>query len=289
MSLIANDLLTEISLALIDDFVYTTASAPIGTGVQTVTPLSMTGIYIGALLIVGAGTTREIVTVTAVTATTFTATFVNTHPLGELIQAATFAAGLPDYQLFTQAEMLSYMAVIQNDFLVKTRPVYVVGSASIQTSKTVYDYPSDAIRIERIDIAGTKLRNVSTPSLDWANLSWQQSAAAQPDSWYTDKTGAKKYAVTPSPNVGYTATLMYSQSGPDTIALTDTLLVPDPMAHYIKYGMMAVIFGKDGEQRDVDRAQYCGYRYDLGVKIVQVFMEGVVAAEIASETREMLA
>lgn len=50
-----------------------------GTGSQTVTPASMTGITVGLLITVDVGTAQEIVTVTAVTATTFTAIFAGTH------------------------------------------------------------------------------------------------------------------------------------------------------------------------------------------------------------------
>lgn len=57
--------------------VSTTLGTTIGSGSQTVTPPSMTNIWKGRLLVIG-GTT-ETVTVTAVTSTTFTATFANAH------------------------------------------------------------------------------------------------------------------------------------------------------------------------------------------------------------------
>jgi hypothetical protein len=71
--------------------VNTTWSSPAGpvTGVQTVTPASMANIYVGQRLhIKQSGVTNaESVIVTAVTATTFTATFVGTHSAGETITA----------------------------------------------------------------------------------------------------------------------------------------------------------------------------------------------------------
>jgi hypothetical protein len=71
--------------------VNTTWSAPAGpvTGVQTVTPASMVGIYLGQQLVIAQGiaVNAEIVTVTAVTGSTFTATFVKTHAAGHAIQA----------------------------------------------------------------------------------------------------------------------------------------------------------------------------------------------------------
>jgi hypothetical protein len=65
-------------------------SLPAGpvTGVQTVTPTSMAGIYLGQQLVCRQGTVNgEIVTVTAITSTTFTATFTKTMQAGVTIQA----------------------------------------------------------------------------------------------------------------------------------------------------------------------------------------------------------
>lgn len=71
--------------------VNTTWSAPAGpvTGVQTVTPASMANIYVGQRLSIkqGGATNAESVIVTAITATTFTATFAGSHVSGETIQA----------------------------------------------------------------------------------------------------------------------------------------------------------------------------------------------------------
>jgi hypothetical protein len=74
----------------------TTSGAPITTtGQQTVTPTIMEP-YItkGAALLIDAGADQETVTVTAVTATTFTATFVNTHAANFTISAPISADSL---------------------------------------------------------------------------------------------------------------------------------------------------------------------------------------------------
>jgi hypothetical protein len=58
-------------------------------GVAIVTPASMVNIYIGQRLIIASGNAgnSESVIVTAVTSTTFTATFVNNHAIGQTIRA----------------------------------------------------------------------------------------------------------------------------------------------------------------------------------------------------------
>ncbi len=66
----------------------TTSTGSIATGSQTVTPVSMTNIIIGRVLIIDAGLpSEESVTVTAITGSTFDATFFNTHLAGATIYA----------------------------------------------------------------------------------------------------------------------------------------------------------------------------------------------------------
>jgi hypothetical protein len=62
----------------------TTLGVTIASGVQTVTPASMNGIYVNRQLSIGG--TAEYVIVTAATPTTFTATFVNAHNSTDTVQ-----------------------------------------------------------------------------------------------------------------------------------------------------------------------------------------------------------
>jgi Phage gp6-like head-tail connector protein len=66
---------------------HTTIALAISAGAQTVTPGSMAGIAVGTALRVDAGTSQEIIVVTAVTSTTFTATFGLTHAAGAAVTA----------------------------------------------------------------------------------------------------------------------------------------------------------------------------------------------------------
>ncbi len=71
----------------------TSVAAAIAAGAQTVTPLSMTGINVGSQLTIDTGANQEVVNVTAVTATTFTATFAKPHGAGSGVQGLTSAPG----------------------------------------------------------------------------------------------------------------------------------------------------------------------------------------------------
>lgn len=114
--------------------VNTTWSAPAGpvTGAQTITPASMTGIYVGQRLFIrqGHATLAESVIVTAITTTTFTATFAKNHSAGETIHAhqiyADEIAGHIASQISTlnSSQLSSSAALLQSPGLDLTDEIY---------------------------------------------------------------------------------------------------------------------------------------------------------------------
>ncbi len=81
----------------------TSIAANISAGAQTVTPGSMSGIAVNRLLWIGTGGSQEQVAVTGVTASTFTATFANSHTGSSAVTGASTPMYSP-YQV-TAAEM----------------------------------------------------------------------------------------------------------------------------------------------------------------------------------------
>ena len=68
-------ILEDVSFALIEKVVDEVLGTAISPGLATVAPSSMAGIYVGAYLLIDTGVSQEQITVTAVTATTFSAVF----------------------------------------------------------------------------------------------------------------------------------------------------------------------------------------------------------------------
>ena len=69
--------------------VSTTLNTPVASsGLATITPASMAGIYVGIYLLVGLGQNAEVVRVISVTETTFIAFFANSHDAGDEIVGA---------------------------------------------------------------------------------------------------------------------------------------------------------------------------------------------------------
>jgi hypothetical protein len=490
-------ILEDVSLALIETLVNTTLGTSVTLLGQTVvTPPSMVGIYSGAYLLVDTGTDQEQITVSAVTATTFTAYFTLPHDASAPLVGATFPSGQTDHPLFTQNEILGYLADVQNDFLLKTRCIFgVTGTFSepanlaLVAQQRFYAQPPMAIRVERvarvipgvgsapkftelaadllngvnanplnpaiwsqdsahifgplqilnnqcvsanlevsvgclelytgvtlpndqfvqitlnefdfladpdgficllmrsnldtstcyeialdggfvpgqgmvsiqvyvgdafiaintysgpanltfsrgdvilcavvgttiyvyqngnlifqvsdslvtsgqagiflgatINVANMGVTNFSTgrvlassseiidlydttqADLDMENFAWTSDSDV-PRNWFRDQIDTSQLGLDPMPSVNGSLELWYSKRGPlgnqGAILLTGTLLIPDVMAHFLKYGVLARCFSKDGESRDPLRAEYCKKRFEFGITLVQRFLEGI--------------
>lgn len=81
------DVIDAVQVTYVCGYACTTVAAAIAAGEQTVTPASMAAIGVGTVLTIDAGPDRERVVVTAVAATTFTATFARAHAAGAWVCA----------------------------------------------------------------------------------------------------------------------------------------------------------------------------------------------------------
>jgi hypothetical protein len=111
----------------------TTASTAIAPGSVTVTPASMYGIHVGDYLVVDTGTPQEVVQVTAVTMTTFTATFANSH-------SGTYA--------ITTAVDVYGKARLANGMRYELQPTDTIGMTRVSNNATGLATPLTAVLVE---------------------------------------------------------------------------------------------------------------------------------------------
>lgn len=269
------DVLLDVSLVLIEKIVNTTlGTAVVAPGSQAINPPSMVGIAVGVVIAVDRGTAnQEAVAVTAVTGTSFTATFANVHLSTAAVVGATFTSGL-----FTQQEMLGYLLQAENDFLLKTRSVYGVAQQNLVTGAPgrYYPQPANAIRIEHVSSNGHSWADTSQLMLDLNNQNWQsESSSDDPKAWFQDEIALERFGIYPLVQVpGVVAELWFSiKDLIDPLGFLTSFVLPDIFAQvYLKYGVLARAFAKDGEQRDDMRSKYCAKRFEFGVFLARSFV-----------------
>lgn len=307
-----NSLLMEISLHLVEPIVKAVTAVVITPGVQTVGVNSVEGMYVGAQVVVANsdGTNPTIVTITAFdpVGVTFTANFTQTYSSGNTtIQGGTFSTQQPTDPLFTQSEVIDYVARAQNEFLAKVPLIFqFFKNFPIAQGQTEQTLPATAIELERVSMLypGTgfgdggfgdggfgdstpdryfRLYEVSQQQLSMRDPNWFFNIENPiPTKWYEDRTGAYGWGVAGVPQSNFTAQLICSVRDSEILLLTDGFLVPDIFLHYVKYRALSYIFDKAGEQRAPTQARLCQKRFDRGVMIADRYLRSFIEAPTAS-------
>lgn len=290
--LVANDLLTQISYHFVELVVSTTLGGIVAPGVVTVSQSNMMGIYPGAQLLVGAGASLEAVTVQSATTNSFTAAFAKAHAAGEPLYGATFPTCQTDNEFFDQTEVLNYLAEAENSYLMRVPAIMKVGTVTFPSQKKVQPMPSDCIEIERVALEGVDpfgnqtrkpLWEEAQRNYDALTYRWESAPPGNPKFWYQDKSGYREFGIGPTvPLNAVPVETIYSQRDAVSLGILDGFLLPDPFLTYVKYGAMATMFNKDGEQRDPTRAKYCQQRFDMGVKIGTQFYDSTITRAAAN-------
>lgn len=210
------DMIVEISLHLLEPIVVTSLTQNVSPGTSTVTVANTYNVVVGTQVIVDSGNAREAITVTAIpTATSITATFLNSHNTGAAILGATFPLQVSTDPLFTQSEITGYIARAQNQFLFDCPYSYQLLTQNTLLGQIFQPSPVNMIEMERIAYSSlaipvtslVRLSNVVTASTS----SSHGLSVNQPFSVFGTNAafnGAFVVATVPSPS-----SLTYNQGG----------------------------------------------------------------------------
>jgi hypothetical protein len=203
------------------------------------------------------------------------------------VNGATFPTGL-----FSQGEMLEYLHGAESTFLIKVRPVFASATQALAIATRSYPQPTGAIRIERVSSNGNAWTNTSQSVLDLYNQNWQNdSTSGDPTAFFQDLDGLDQWGIYPLMEVlGTTAEIWYSvNETTNPLKFLTQFVLPSIFTMYLKYGVLARAFNKDGEQRDEMRARYCSKRYEFGVMLARMFLfaSETMAAEMEADQAQM--
>lgn len=150
-----NSLLIEISLHFLQPYVNTQITqAIVAPGPQTVSIASTDMLYPGARVVVDTGLiTQEEITVTDVGIGTITAVFANTHSINAAVLGGTFPIQQPTDPFFTQAEVLSYIARAQNEFLARVPAIFELLQQTIAFGQILQSTPCETIEMNRVAVS----------------------------------------------------------------------------------------------------------------------------------------
>ena len=183
--------------------------------------------------------------------------------------------------IWSQPEVIGYLNDVQRDFLSRTGITRAIAHFTGLANIAVYDLPANTIDLRRLawreGASGTgyvELARADTWEMDNGQGAWTTQAASVPSLYLTDQQPSLTVRVQPPPGDVGEAEMTLTTLGTD-VGLGIALSVPDDWTPYLWFGVMAKMLSKDGEANDPDRAGYCSARYEEGVSLARLMVEGV--------------
>lgn len=188
-------------------------------------------------------------------------------------EGLTWASGL-----WTLAEILGYANQRQQRYLHETLVVAGWAQQSITPNDSVQSLPGGWLQTLHVlaEIAGrtSPLLPLSRPVTDLITPAWATSSG-RPLGYIDHAVGTQTIELSPPPLTGGLLHLFGSWLA-DTLDRSGiNLAVPDELAPYIFYGVLADMFGKQGRAFDQTRRDYCESRFAEGIAIGLAMVEAV--------------
>ena len=131
-------------------------------------------------------------------------------------------------------------------------------------------------------MAGTHINSIevlkgSNLEADWSkgDLFGANAAVSIPNIYTLEVSDVLKIALLPPPNAARRLDYIYTPypttlSAPTTSIDGGTVELPDDFTPFLKYGILADMFGKTGEAHDPAREQLCNQLYELGIELARM-------------------
>jgi hypothetical protein len=176
-------------------------------------------------------------------------------------------------------EMIGYVNYVEKDWFRQTGIKIFDISQAMPAGNTIgFTKPVGAMDIERLSFNKKRMRRQSTWDLTRQNPNWRNSAPGQPKYWHEDHLGVNNFEVNRRPVAGgafrFFVTMVPTVHAAYPAGYAENLNVIDAWEPYIRWDVLALALGKDGDYQDVKRSGYCHQRYMLGVSLAKRLVQG---------------
>lgn len=187
--------------------------------------------------------------------------------------------------IWSKDEVVSYVNDIQRDFLSRTGITVAIDFFITTANIPRYDLPANTIDLRRIawrigpsGTAYVELARADEWELDYGHAAWESQMAPNyaPVMYMTDLTPSQTVQLQPPPGDVGEAEITFSTLGAQVDGSGILMSVPDDWTPYLAWGVLAKMLSKEGEGQDPERADYCRMRYEEGIALAQILVEGTV-------------
>ncbi len=186
---------------------------------------------------------------------------------------ATWGSGM-----WTAAEIINYLNQRQNRFLKDTQLHFGLANIDATEGDNEYDLPDDWITTVRVvwispDGSTRELIRSNSWEADYGIPTWTYIEG--PPKIYLDvDTPVLTIKLAPLPDEDGTLQVHYVPMGALMDGTGELVTLPDEFMSAVKYGVLADMFAKVGRATDAGRSGYCQKRYQLGVDIAKMLLNG---------------
>lgn len=181
-----------------------------------------------------------------------------------------------DNNLWTLEEMVGYISYAERDFLRRTGVESVVAVVNVPAGQTlVFNKPSNMMDIERISFNYKRLRRVTSWDLEREDPTWRNHPNDSPEYYHEDHLPINSFELDNRPSVGGLMRIFAGYLPPlHTTDTTELIAVKDCWEQYIRWEVLSLALGKDGDNQDVARSSYAHQRYLLGCSLAKRMVLG---------------
>jgi hypothetical protein len=190
--------------------------------------------------------------------------------------------------LWSLEEMIGYVNYAETDFMRRTGILkYDQTQVALPAATRLFTKPTGAMTIERMSFDAKRLRRQTSWDLEREDPEWRNLPPGPPRYWHEDHLPVNEFELDRVPSAGGSLRIFYDmvpadhELSPD--GLLEDLIVPDTWEPYVRWEIIALALGRDGDNQDIQRSNYAHQRYLLGVALAKRLVVGPMNLPIAVE------
>jgi len=178
--------------------------------------------------------------------------------------------------LWSLNEMIGYITTAERDFLRRTGILKSDISVVAPPGNTIlFNRPAGMMDIERISFNYRSLERLTTWDLERENPNWRTNPNGTARYYHEDHLLATQFEFDHVPAQGGSYRIFGDTLPAEhTTNLSELIAVKDCWEPYIRWEVISLALGKDGDNQDVARSKYAHQRYKLGVALALRLVTG---------------
>lgn len=181
--------------------------------------------------------------------------------------------------LWSLEEMVGYISYAERDFLRRTGVEAVDVVINVPAGQTlIFTKPSNMMDIERVSFNHKRLRRVTSWDLEREDHSWRSHPNDRASSYHEDHLPTSLFELDNREASGGTMRVFGGYLPPlHTTDVAELIAVKDCWEQYIRWEVLSLALGKDGDNQDIARSSYAHNRYLFGVSLAKRMVLGTPA------------